>query len=589
MKKAISVMLVIVLMFSLCLPVSATQGSTNVDITYRQIKVLVNGVEITPCDGNGNPTEPFIMNSTGTTYLPVRAVANALGLEVEWNPVSSTISLTSGAQPNYGVGEPAATYAVRTEKITYRDISIYVDGAKVNTSAEPFIMNSNSTTYLPLRAVAAALGLTVGWDSATSTVTLNSAPQQDTDKPLNAEQIYAKCSSAVFYIEIYDAYGDAIASGSGVFISADGKALTNHHVVEDAHSASVYTTDGVVHNVTGYYDAQQGIDMAIIQVEGSGFPYLSIGNSQSVAGGQNIFAIGSPLGLDNTISQGIISNPNRVVDGLGYIQITAPISHGSSGGALINDRGQLIGITTATFTDGQNLNLAVPVHRYKELSTETLHKFPIGGETQQPDFSEAYIAFNSWATTQVGGTNTVLITADPGAYEGEYYLTYDIENTSIVSASWSEWDGLDINLYITGLAAGSTNVDITMYTSDTDTYITSATLYVTVENGGGTSYYPGYYPAPDFGKYIGINPCLVEDGVYYYWYSDFEHMDSALNDYENLLYTNGFEFWKEDTDSYGDPLLYYHNEYYDLYICIGIDYVSGELSIYIMPYFGYEV
>lgn len=586
MKKAISVMLVLVLMLSLWVPVSATKGSSDVEITYRKIKVVVNGVEITPCDGNGNPTEPFIMKSTGTTYLPVRAVANALGLSAEWNPVNNTISLTSGEDPNYGVGSPAATSATKTEKITYRDISIYLNGTQVVTSAEPFIMNSNSTTYLPLRAVASALGLTVGWEPSTSTVTLTSAVQED--KPLSAEQIYAKCSSSVFYIEIYDRYGSAIASGSGVFISPDGKALTNHHVVEDAYSAKVMTTDGSTYDVTGYYDARQDIDMALIQVAGSGFPCLSIGDSTAVAGGQNVFAIGSPLGLDNTISQGIISNANRVVDGLGYIQITAPISHGSSGGALINDRGQLIGITTATFSDGQNLNLAVPVHRYKELSTDTLNYFPIGGE-EEPDFSEAYLAFDSYLTVNAGSTGTVSITADPGNYYEEYYVSYDIADTSVVSAEWGEWYGMDIDLYVTGLTQGSTVITLTMYTSDTDTYITSASLFVTVEGSGGTVYYPGYYPAPDFGAFLGIDACLVEDGVYYYWYSDFSYMENALDSYEDALYANGFEFWMEDTDSYGDPLLYYHNEYHDLYLCLGIDYVSGELSIYIMPYFGYEV
>ena len=180
MKKAVSIILALVLMFSLFVPAAATAATVDTAITYRGIGVYVNGVEITPCDGNGNPTEPFIMNSTGSTYLPVRAVANALGLSAAWDGATNTITLTSGAEPNYGTGTPAASSGSRTEKITYRNIKIYLDGQLVETSAEPFIMNSNGTTYLPLRAVAGALGLEVGWDSATSTVSLGSKADDNT-------------------------------------------------------------------------------------------------------------------------------------------------------------------------------------------------------------------------------------------------------------------------------------------------------------------------------------------------------------------------------------------------------------------------
>lgn len=178
---------------------------------------------------------------------------------------------------------------------------------------------------------------------------------------LSAEQIYAKCSPAVFYIEVYDRNGNFLASGSGFFIDSNGTAVTNYHVIEGAHSAKILTADtNQVYEVQGVYDYSIAEDWAVIQVSGSGFNSLKI-SSNTVVGGATIYAIGSPQGLDNTISEGLISNPSRVLNGVPYIQISAPISHGSSGGALINQNGEVIGITSAGFEDGQNLNLALPI------------------------------------------------------------------------------------------------------------------------------------------------------------------------------------------------------------------------------------
>ena len=174
-KRIVSIALIITLAMSLCLPASAAGTRTvKADITYRGISIIVNGTEITPCDEAGRPTEPFIMNST--TYLPVRAIANALGLGVEWISATSTIALTSGGEVNYGSGVPVASKATKTVDITYRGTNISLDGkavALVNANGEavePFILDG--TNYLPLRIVGEALGLTVQWDAATSTVTL---------------------------------------------------------------------------------------------------------------------------------------------------------------------------------------------------------------------------------------------------------------------------------------------------------------------------------------------------------------------------------------------------------------------------------
>ena len=199
------------------------------------------------------------------------------------------------------------------------------------------------------------------------------AKVEQNSKELSSEEIYDRCSPAVFYIEMYDRAGNAISSGSGFFLEESGIAVTNYHVIEDGYSAKV-TISGTeeVYDVVGVYDYSEKYDWAVIQIDGSGFSTLEIGNEDTVIGGSAVYAIGSPLGLKNTISQGLISNTHRWVDNVCYIQTSAAISSGSSGGALINKYGEVIGITSAGFTEGQNLNLALPMSVIAEHQRNTL-------------------------------------------------------------------------------------------------------------------------------------------------------------------------------------------------------------------------
>jgi len=181
----------------------------------------------------------------------------------------------------------------------------------------------------------------------------------NTKNDLSSKEIFDSCSPAVICIETYDANEKPCALGSGFFITSNGVAVTNFHVLEDATFAVAklggnwYTVMGVL-----YFDKE--LDFAVIKTNAANVPYLNIGDSSDIYSGDKIYTIGNPQGLTNTISDGIISNPKRE-DFNGMIQITAPISSGSSGGALLNSRGEAIGITTGTLTSGQNLNFAVPI------------------------------------------------------------------------------------------------------------------------------------------------------------------------------------------------------------------------------------
>ena len=172
---------------------------------------------------------------------------------------------------------------------------------------------------------------------------------------------YEKLSESVVKIECYDEDGGEYATGSGVVVLYNNVVVTNYHVVSgDAYSFAVVSDDGQSQKVSSVIAFDENKDLAILQLsEATNITPLSIGDSTDVKRGDKVYAIGSPLGLLNTVSEGIVSG--FVEDGdITAIQTSAPISHGSSGGALINEHGELIGITYAGIDAGQNLNFAIP-------------------------------------------------------------------------------------------------------------------------------------------------------------------------------------------------------------------------------------
>ena len=167
----------------------------------------------------------------------------------------------------------------------------------------------------------------------------------------------------------FDRNKNALASGSGFFISADGIAISNVHVFKDAYFVKIKLIDGRELNVQSIVDFDESFDLIKFKVETTktSFPFLTPFKGR-IEKGDDVFTIGSPLGLESTVSTGIVSNV-RDFEGYGrVIQITAPISHGSSGGTVFNESGSLIGVTTFGITEGQNLNFAVDIKKLNQLN-----------------------------------------------------------------------------------------------------------------------------------------------------------------------------------------------------------------------------
>lgn len=178
---------------------------------------------------------------------------------------------------------------------------------------------------------------------------------------LTAEQIYKKITDAVVVIHAYDYNNELTKQGSGVVINDKGYVVTNYHVLSGCERLEIlHNKDNVPYVDIIGIDVVK--DILILKIEAKKFPAIKIGDSKSLKIGQRVYALGSPLGYENTISEGIISGLRSYEEyEKNYIQITASISPGSSGGAVVNDGGELIGISTLTAKEGQNLNFAIPI------------------------------------------------------------------------------------------------------------------------------------------------------------------------------------------------------------------------------------
>mgnify|MGYP000853619316 CR=1 FL=1 len=170
----------------------------------------------------------------------------------------------------------------------------------------------------------------------------------------------ALLAASVVMVAIADERGEVGATGSGIMVGEAGYILTNNHVIRGGqHFLVRIENDDQVYETTEVIKYNQVLDLALIRIARRLSPLRVYAGANKPVRGQKVVAIGSPLGLFNSVSDGIISG-FRVIDHVDMIQFTAPISHGSSGGAVLNMQGEVIGISTAGFDRGQNINLAVP-------------------------------------------------------------------------------------------------------------------------------------------------------------------------------------------------------------------------------------
>ena len=226
--------------------------------------------------------------------------------------------------------------------------------------------------------------------------------------------------------------------GSGFFV-AQNTIATNYHVIEGASEAICYLNNSdVKYKIDGYVAVDKTVDLVLLKVSTLDRPALKMAQESS-SPGQKIYVIGSPKGLPATISDGIVSGM-RDFDGHKLIQMTAPISPGSSGGPVLNSKGELIGISVSQLTEGQNLNFAIP-KSYLELLIEFKKNTPTDISSLNNDFEDSnqedntnYYEKDKTYEFGIVKSDTPELTLDYLAHFGNsscFYFTYDMTTSDV--------------------------------------------------------------------------------------------------------------------------------------------------------------
>lgn len=205
-------------------------------------------------------------------------------------------------------------------------------------------------------------------------------------------------------------------TGSGFILSADGELLTNAHVVADTDTVLVTLKDGRTFEgkVVG---VDTVTDVAVVKIKADKLPTVKLGNSQNLIPGQWAIAIGNPLGLDNTVTIGIVSATDRTSAQVGvpekrvsFIQTDAAINPGNSGGPLLNAQGEVIGVNTAIRADAQGLGFAIPIETAGRIANELFTK----GRVEHPFLGIEMTDLSPSKKQQINVENKVNIQPDVG-------------------------------------------------------------------------------------------------------------------------------------------------------------------------------
>ncbi len=233
-----------------------------------------------------------------------------------------------------------------------------------------------------------------------------------------ATELYLRSVKYVGEIVTYDRSGSALSLGTGFAISSDGNFVTNYHVIDGAFSATV-CIDGTTYDVVSVLAYDPTIDLAVLKINADGLAFATVCTNTPLVG-ETVYAIGSSRGMTNTYSQGIVTYANRVVDGVSHVQHDASITHGNSGGPLINVYGEVIGVNTWGISDSQNLNFAVFTRELQNLTYGT----PL-------TLSELYLKeFNVFERLKSYIVENGSYSADENSYSLTLGTTYTADNAS---------------------------------------------------------------------------------------------------------------------------------------------------------------
>jgi S1-C subfamily serine protease len=207
-----------------------------------------------------------------------------------------------------------------------------------------------------------------------------------------AVQIKNEYGKAVVMIATYKEEKKMVGLGSGFIVSENGVITTNYHVIDGAYPAAVKLLNGDIYEDISVIDYDVQKDIAIIKIKGWNLPKVSLGNSDNVEVGEKVYVIGNPEGLENSVSDGLLSGIRETGKGYKLHQISAPISPGSSGSPVFNSQGKVIGVAASSIVEGQNLNFSIPINYVRGMISDnpkmTLEEFARTSSQRKEPFAE---------------------------------------------------------------------------------------------------------------------------------------------------------------------------------------------------------
>jgi S1-C subfamily serine protease len=368
MRKAFSLILVLLFVSLICIP--GTSGESNKVLVNMQIgnkTAYVDGVPVSL------DVPPQIIN--GRTLVPIRFVSENLGAEVNWDSDTKTVTITM-------------------DSITYLNNQISNLENKVST------LESEKTGLTIDNAVLQEKVTQLEKDKADfiSQIIVLQQKIEELQKGSSgntATQIATQNNQFIVYIENKDYTNTSKSSGSGFITTTDGKVVTNYHVIKDASTVTVKLNDGRVFTLNGVVNYDEARDIAVLQLPLYNVQSVTLGDSNKISNGDDIVVIGNPLGLENSVTTGVISATSRVISNQIWIQFSAPVSPGSSGGPVFNSKGEVVGVVTSKIVEEgvEGINFAVPINDVKLLLSYN----------KAATFSELFGSYgsNSW---QLSGT-----------------------------------------------------------------------------------------------------------------------------------------------------------------------------------------
>ena len=267
---------------------------------------------------------------------------------------------------------------------------------------------------------------------------------------LTTAQIAKRVSPSVVIIHGKTGTGDLL--GSGFIISKDGRIVTNLHVIKDLNAARVQLANGEVFDSLSVVATDNLRDLAIIQIAGFNLAALDLGNSDAVAPGEPVVIVGSPLGLEGTITAGVLSAIRDSGEGFKVLQTDAASNPGNSGGPLVNNKGQAIGVVSFKLLSSEGLNFAIPINYVRGLlnalhppmTLEQMRSSLVGAasmghqESEGPSLKETL----GWLREKI----------PLGTTQYNYYANRLTESVNVQSAVWS----LDSCASVFGFVVAST-------------------------------------------------------------------------------------------------------------------------------------